>query len=201
MQLEQLSLDEFTSKIASKDPYPGGGGCSAALAAMGVSLGDMVVELTVGKKTYADVEDEMQAAKLKLLEMRKKFLRLVSQDAEQFEPLSKAYGIPKDQPGRDEELERCLKLAAATPLEIFELTCEALDMFDFLAKKGSKLAVSDAATGAAFLKAALKGAAINVRANTKLMKDRDYAGKLDKQLEQGLSKYGEIADEVFDHIY
>lgn len=201
MQLEQLSLDEFTSKIASKDPYPGGGGCSAALAAMGVSLGDMVVELTVGKKTYADVEDEMQAAKLKLLEMRKKFLRLVSQDAEQFEPLSKAYGIPKDQPGRDEELERCLKLAAATPLEIFELTCEALDMFDFLAKKGSKLAVSDAATGAAFLKAALKGAAINVRANTKLMKDRDYAGKLDKQLEQGLSKYGEIADEVFDYIY
>lgn len=201
MQLEQLSLDEFTSKIASKDPYPGGGGCSAALAAMGVSLGDMVVELTVGKKTYADVEDEMQAAKLKLLEMRKKFLRLVSQDAEQFEPLSKAYGIPKDDPGRDEELERCLKLASATPLEIFELTCEALDMFDFLAKKGSKLAVSDAATGAAFLKAALKGAAINVRANTKLMKDRDYAGKLDKQLEAGLAKYGEIADEVFDHIY
>ena len=201
MQLEQLSLDEFTSKIASKDPYPGGGGCSAALAAMGVSLGDMVVELTVGKKTYADVEDEMQAAKLKLLEMRKKFLRLVSQDAEQFEPLSEAYGIPKDDPGRDEELERCLKLAAATPLEIFELTCEALDMFDFLAKKGSKLAVSDAATGAAFLKAALKGAAINVRANTKLMKDSAYAESLDKQLEEGLAKYGSIADEVFDLIY
>jgi formiminotetrahydrofolate cyclodeaminase len=201
MQLEQLSLDEFTSKIASKDPYPGGGGCSAALAAMGVSLGDMVVELTVGKKTYADVEDEMQAAKLKLLEMRKKFLRLVSQDAEQFEPLSKAYGIPKDDPGRDEELERCLRLAAATPLEIFRLSCEALDMFDFLAKKGSRLAVSDAATGAAFLKAALKGAAINVRANTKLMKDSAYAESLDKQLEEGLEKYGSIADEVFDLIY
>ena len=150
---------------------------------------------------YADVETEMQEARTKLLGMREKFLRLISKDAEDFMPLSMAYRIPKGSPGRDGELERCLRLAAETPMEIFELSCEALEIFDFLAKKGSRLAVSDAACGAEFLKAALKGAALNVKANTNLMQDRAYAAVLEQKLEDGMAKYGAVADAVFDYIY
>lgn len=199
--LEQLSVDAFSAKIASPDPFPGGGGASAAVAAVGIALGNMVARLTVGKKTYASVEDEMQELLVKTEELRKKFLRLISKDAEDFEPLSRAYRIPKDEPGRDEELERCLRLAAKTPMEIFDLSCEALELFEPLAHKGSKLAVSDAATGVVFCWAAVKGAAINVKVNTALMKDREYAEKLNAHLDEAMTKYKPLADSVYDFVY
>ena len=199
--LEQLSVDEFSAKIASNEPFPGGGGASAAVAAVGIALGNMVARLTVGKKSYADVEDEMQELLVKTEDLRKRFLRLISKDAEDFIPLSKAYRIPKDEAGRDEELERCLRLAAQTPMEIFDLSCEALALFEPLARKGSKLAVTDAATGVVFCWAAIKGAAINVKANTVLMKDREYAGKLDAHLDEAMAKYKPTADSIYDFIY
>ncbi len=199
--LEQLSVDDFSAKIASPDPFPGGGGASAAVAAVGIALGNMVARLTVGKKTYASVEDEMQELLAKTEELRKRFLRLISKDAEDFEPLSKAYKIPKDEQGRDEELERCLRLAAETPMEIFDLSCEAIGLFEPLAKNGSKLAVSDAATGVVFCWAAARGAAINVKANTVLMKDREYAEKLNAHLDEAMTKYKPIADSVYDYVY
>ena len=91
--LEQFSVDEFSAKIASNEPFPGGGGASAAVAAVGIALGNMVACLTVGKKSYADVEDEMQELLAKTEDLRKRFLRLISKDAEDFIPLSKAYRI------------------------------------------------------------------------------------------------------------
>ena len=50
---------EFVEVLSSKAPVPGGGGASALVGAVGTALGNMVGSLTVGKKKYADVEDEM----------------------------------------------------------------------------------------------------------------------------------------------
>ena len=201
MDLDKKSIEEFTSLIASKAPFPGGGGASAAVAAIGIALGDMVGELTVGKKSYAAVEDEIKEIMVKAQSLRVRFLELINRDAEDFEPLSKAYSIPKDDPGRDGELERCLRLAAKAPMEIFDLSCEAIALFMPLATKGSKLAISDAATGVVFCWSAMYGAAVNVKVNTKLMKDREYAESLNKHVDDAMAKYWLIAEETYEIVY
>ena len=66
--------------------------------------------------------------------------------------------------------------------------------------KGSTLAISDAGVGAAFCKAALKGASLNVYINTKSMADRAYAEELNKKADAMLEKYTKIADETFDSV-
>ena len=96
MGFSTSTCTEFVEVLASKAPVPGGGGASALVGAVGTALGNMVGSLTVGKKKYADVEDEMYELKAKCDQLQKDFLRLIERDAEVFEPLSKAYGMPKE---------------------------------------------------------------------------------------------------------
>ncbi|MBE7007796.1 MAG: cyclodeaminase/cyclohydrolase family protein [Ruminococcaceae bacterium] len=195
------SVTEFTERLASSAPVPGGGGASALVGAIGVALGDMVGELTVGKKKYADVEDDIRALMARAQELRVRLLKCVEKDAELFEPLSRAYGIPKDDPTRDEVMEKCLRDAASVPLEIFDLCCECIELQREFAEKGSKLVISDAATGVAFCWSAMYGAAVNVKVNTKLMRDRDYADKINAHIDEGMAKYRPIAEKVYEDVY
>ena len=168
---------------------------------IGIALGDMVGELTVGKKKYADVEEDVKALMVRAQELRVKLLECINKAAEAFEPLSRAYGIPKDDPTRDEVMEKCLRDAAATPLEILDLCCEAIELQREFAAKGSVLAISDAATGVVFCQSAMYGAAVNVKVNTKSMKDREYAAGIDAQVDERMEKYCKMADEVFEKVY
>lgn len=201
MNLRDRPVSEFTKLIASTAPAPGGGGAAAAVAAIGIALGDMVGEFTVGKKKYAEVEEEIKALMKRAQEIRERLLELIDEDDENFTPLSKAYGIPKDAPGRDEELERCLRLAAKTPMEIFKLCCEVIAVQNEFARKGSKLMISDAATGVQLAKAAMYGAAVNVKVNTSLMKDREFARDMDSEIDLKIDEYSLLADEVFRFVY
>ena len=196
-----MTVRGFTEALASKAAVPGGGGASALAGAVGAALGDMVGELTVGKKKYAAVEDEVKALMRRAQELRVELLVCVEKDAAAFEPLSRAYGIPKDDPGRDEIMEKCLRDAAAAPLEILDLCCEAIELQRQFADKGSVLAISDAATGAALCRGALYGAAVNVKVNTKSMKDRAYADRIDAHVNERLEKYGSMADQIFADVY
>ena len=92
MKLIDRTVADFTQELASPAPVPGGGGASALAAAIGVSLGDMVGELTVGKKRYADVEEDICGLMERSQALRLRFLELVDGDAEAFAPLAKAYG-------------------------------------------------------------------------------------------------------------
>lgn len=201
MELIKSSCEEFTEKLASKSAVPGGGGASALAGAIGVALGDMVGELTAGKKKYAGVEEEIRALMARAQELRVKLLACVEKDAVAFEPLSRAYGIPKDDPTRDAVMEQCLRDAAAVPLEILDLCCEAIELQRGFADKGSVLAVSDAATGAALCWGAMYGAAVNVKVNTKAMKDRDYADQLNAHVDAQMEKYRKIAEQIYEDVY
>ena len=201
MELIDGSVASFTEKLASPAPVPGGGGASALVGAVGIALGDMVGELTVGKKKYAAVEEDIRALMDRAQDLRRRLLDCVEKDAVAFEPLSRAYAIPKEDPDRDTIMEKCLRDAAGAPLEIFDLVCEAIEIQRDFAEKGSKLAVSDAATGVSFCRAALEGAAVNVRVNTRLMKDRAYAEGIDRHIEAGLATYRALADQVFESVY
>ena len=196
MGFSTSTCTEFVEVLASKAPVPGGGGASALVGAVGTALGNMVGSLTVGKKKYADVEDEMWELKAKCDQLQKDFLRLIERDAEVFEPLSKAYGMPRETEEEKAEkarvMEIVLKDACSVPMEIMEKCCEAIDLIVEFAAKGSKLAISDAGVGAAFCKAALQGASLNVYINTKSMADREYAEELKKGITEGNVTYEEL---------
>ena len=97
-------------------------------------------------------------------------------------------------------MEIVLKDACSVPMEIMEKCCEAIELIVEFGAKGSKLAISDAGVGAAFCKAALKGASLNVYINTKSMADREYAEELNRKADTMLEKYTKIADETFDSV-
>ena len=200
MDLLNCSVADFTEHLASPAPVPGGGGASALVGAIGIALGDMVGELTVGKKKYADVEDEIKALMAKAQTLRVKLLACIEKDAVAFEPLSKAYGIPKDDPTRDEVLEACLRDAAAAPLEILNLCGEAIDLLQDFAQKGSVMVISDAATGVMLCQGAMYGAAVNVWVNTKLMRDRECAEKINRHVDEQMMKYLPVAEKVYTEI-
>jgi formiminotetrahydrofolate cyclodeaminase len=133
-------------------------------------------------------------------EVKDEFLRLIDADAEAFAPLARAYGIPKDEPGRDEIMEEALKNGAAVPMDIMRTCGRALDIIEEFAEKGSRLAVSDAGCAAASCKAAMQAASLNVFINTKSMKDRAHAEALNAEADQLLARYNELADKIFDSV-
>lgn len=94
--LTDKSCIEFTGFLASAAPVPGGGGASAMVGALGTALGSMVCNLTLGKKKYEDVQADIKRIAGKAEAMQNDLLSLVEKDAEVFEPLSKAYGLPKN---------------------------------------------------------------------------------------------------------
>ena len=201
MSLVEQNLNDFAAALASKAATPGGGGASALAGALGISLGEMVGALTVGKPKYADVEEDLKALMEKAEALRLRLLRCVDADAEAFAPLGRAYAIPKDDPTRDEVMETCLHAAAAVPLEIFDLCCEAIQVLSHFGEMGSALAVSDAATGAVLCWGAMYGAAVNVKVNTKLMKDREYADEINRHVDRMMEKYWRVAEKTYEDIY
>lgn len=204
MSFTTYSCEDFVEILSTKAPVPGGGGASALVGALGTALGNMVGSLTVGKKKYADVEADIIALKEKADALQKDFLRLVEEDAKVFEPLSKAYGMPKDTEEEKAEkarvMEIVLKDACSVPMEIMRKCCEAIDIIEEFAAKGSVIALSDAGVGAAFCKAALYGASLNVFINTKSMANRAYAEVLNKEAEEMMAVYGAKADAVFEGV-
>ena len=200
MDMTTESCRRFVEVLASDAPAPGGGGAAALVGAIGTALGNMVGSLTVGKKKYADVQDEIIALKAKCDALQTELLNQVEEDDKGFVPLSKAYGIPKDDPNRDAILEDATITACKVPMHIMELCCEAIDCVAVFAAKGSRLAVSDAGCAAVCCKAALQAASLNVFINTKSLKNRAVAEEMNAKANAMLDKYCTMADEIFNTV-
>lgn len=199
-KLTNRSCTDFAAALASKAPVPGGGGASALVGALGAALCSMVANYTIGKKKYAAVEEDVKAILARAEELRARLLALVEEDARAFEPLSRAYAIPRDDPNRDGVMEQCLRAAAAPPMELLRLSCQAIDLHRELLDKGSTMVLSDVGTGVIFCWSALYGAALNVKVNTKSMKDRDYAEGMNREADELVNKYWKIADGVYETV-
>ena len=200
MSFLQDDITQFTEVLSSKAAVPGGGGASALVGAVGASLASMVGNLTVGKKKYAEVEDDVYALMDKAEAIRVELLRLIDADAEAFEPLSRAYGIPKEDPERPAIMERALKDACGVPMDIMRTVARAIEVHEAMGQIGSALAISDVGVGVVCCKAALKGASLNVYINTKSMADREYALALEAEADELMAVYCAKADEVFDAV-
>ena len=199
-----MDMKDFLNVLASKEPVPGGGGACGYVAAVGMSLGNMVLALTTGKKKYAEYQEEIEELIVKATDLTKKLAECMDKDAESFKPLAAAYGLPKHTEEQIKEREaimaKALVTASEAPLSMMELILEAMKLIDSISVIGSRIAISDAGVGAAFCKAALQGASLNVYINTKSMADREYAEELNRKADAMLEKYTKIADETFDSV-
>ena len=198
---EEKKICEYLEVLSSKAPVPGGGGASALAGALGNALGQMVVNLTVGKKKYAEVEEEMQEYLERLKNMQQEFLHLSDRDAEVFAPLAECYRLPSATPEEKEHketvMEEKLLDASMVPVEIMEKALELLEILDVLADKGSRMAVSDVGVAVQFTRTALLGAVMNVYINTKSMKNREKA----EEINQGAKRMIKIGTSQADEIY
>ena len=179
--INEYALSGFIADLSSKEPVPGGGGASALVGAVGAALCSMVANLTSGKKKYAEYQPDIDVIIPRAQKTTAALLRLIEKDAEVFEPLSAAYGIPKDDPGREKILEEALVTACSVPMEILKEIAGIIDIVEQLAQKGSKLAVSDVGVAASVCRSAAESAVMNVYINTKLMKNRSCAAQLNKE--------------------
>ena len=200
MHTADQTCGAFLDALASRAPTPGGGGASALAGALGAALCTMVGNYTVGKKKYAAVEEDVKALMARAEDIRGRLLAQVDADAAAFEPLSRAYAIPKDDPDREAVMEQCLRGAAAAPMEILRLSCEAIDLHREMLDKGSVMMLSDVGTGAVLCWGALYGAWLNVKVNTKSMADRAYAGAMNAEADQLVNQYWKIAEQVYEAV-
>lgn len=195
---------QFIEDLASATPTPGGGGASAYVGALASALASMVGNLTVGKKTYAAVEADAYIALEKLAIYRERLLELVGEDAHAFEPLAKAYKMPKATPeeraAKEAALQEALFYACDVPFSIMETIKEVVDVTEFLAQNGSRMALSDAGVAAAFARGAMQGASLNIFINAASMNDaaqaEDYRRKTEALLDATVMK----CDEIFAYV-
>lgn len=195
-KLTEKSCIDFAQALASKASVPGGGGAAALVGALGAALCSMVGNFTVGKKKYAAVEEDVKAILARGEALRTRLLELVEADAAAFEPLSKAYAIPKDDPARSTVLEEATLSACRAPLEMVRRCGEAIELLEAMEKKGSVMLLSDVGCGALLCRAAMESAALNVFVNTKTLADRAKAAELEEEAGALLARYLPRADKV-----
>lgn len=195
---------EFLQDLASSLPAPGGGGASALCGALGAALGSMVGNLTYGKKKYADVQQDIEKLLKELESSRMRMEGLVQADADAFLPLSKAYGMPKETEEEKAQkalvMEEALRQACKVPMDILKECVTVAGLLEKMGKIGTKLAISDVAVGAAFIRAAAQGAAVNVYTNTRLMQDKEYAAHCERSADQMRLEVTERADSLYLQI-
>lgn len=194
----------FIDELASAAPTPGGGGASAYVGALAAAAASMVGNLTVGKKTYADVEDGVKASLARLSGLRGRLLHLVDEDARAFEPLSATYRMPKNTPdelaARNKAMQAALVEASDVPLAIMRTIATVMDEVEFLAHHGSKLARSDAGVAAAFARAASDGASLNIYINAASMDDAARSAYYREEADSLAARTRERCDEVFEFV-
>ena len=204
MTMLNQSCTDFLEVLASKAPVPGGGGAAAMGGAIGMALSNMVGNLTVGKKKYAEVEGEIKELIAKGDKVIADLKALVDEDAEVFEPLSKAYGLPKDTPEqiahKEQVMEKCLKDACDGPMKIMRKCHEGIKIHERMGQIGTMIAISDVGCGVVFLKSALISAMLNVVINLNSIKDQDYVNKNRAEMNQLLAEGSKIADATLELV-
>ena len=185
MKLQDLTIKEFLEKTYGKDPVPGGGSVSALCGALAASLGEMVTALTIGRKKYADVEEEMLKYAPQMENARRKFLDFIDEDAEAYQMVFDAFKLPKEseeeQKIRHEMIQKATLHAALIPLRVAETAVGIMGAIFEIGSKGNRNAVTDACVAMMCARTAAWGAILNVRINLTGLDDKDKVKELENR--------------------
>ena len=204
MKLVEMQINDFIAVLGSDTPAPGGGSASALAAAQGIALTKMVTELTIGKKKYAEFEDEIELLQKKAKTLQEGLLRAIDEDTEAFNQVSAVFGLPKtteeEKKARREAMQSALKGAAVTPFSMMEKIVDALKVTQAAVGKSNTNAASDLGVAALNLKAALQGAWLNVLINLASIKDEMFVRQYRKAGESLVEEGSKIADATYQQI-
>lgn len=186
--LVDLKVTEFLAELESNAPVPGGGSVAALSGGIASALAGMVANLTIGKKKYVEVQEEMIAISAKTPAYSKRFIELVDIDANSFDDYMKAMKLPKeteeDKAARSAKMEAAIQYAASVPLETAEKSFELFDMIEVVITKGNTNAVTDAAVAAMMARTAILSALYNVKINMGSITDKSFADNLVGRVEE-----------------
>lgn len=176
--LKDLGLQAFINQLESSEPVPGGGSVAALSSALASALSGMVANLTIGKKNYEEVSEQMTAVAAKMADHKQTFVDLIDKDANSFDSVMKAYKLPKEtdeeKANRSQLIQDGMKYAASVPLEVAEKTAVLFDDIAFLVKSGNANAQTDALVAAMMARTAILSALYNVKINLGSIKDEAY---------------------------
>ncbi len=183
---QSATQDDLLSALASDEPAPGGGSASAMAGAMAGALAAMVCKLTVGKKKYQDAAAELQEIQEKAQHVQQRLNELIVEDGQAYQNVVTAFRLPKstndEKATRRQAIQAAFKEAATTPLETMKSALHVLKLTQTLAEKGNPNAITDSGCAVHLAKAAIEGAALNVRINLSSIKDKEFTAELELEV-------------------
>jgi formiminotetrahydrofolate cyclodeaminase len=195
------SIQTFLDDLASERPTPGGGGAAALCGAIGAALVSMVANLTIGKKNFEVVSEELKIVNAKAEALRAELFHAIDEDVAAFNAVMGAYGLPR---GTDEEkakrtsaIQAALKDATLAPLRAVKACFEVIRLSADVAEKGNLNVISDAGVAVLAANAGLRSAALNVFVNAKAIKDRDFAEQQIADVNALLAQAAEMTESVY----
>ena len=202
--LTEKPVTTFLDELASSAPAPGGGSVAALSGALGAALISMVCNLTVGKKKYADVQEDIQALLAQSEALRKELVELLEADVEVYTEVSKAMKMPRgteeEKAARTAAMQKALKAATDVPMRVAEACVKVMDLCRPTAEKGNVNAVSDAGVAVLMAEAGLRSAALNVLINLAWIKDEAFVAENRAKLDALLEGKAAMRDEIYDLV-
>ena len=184
--MKNMTIQQFAMQTASNEPVPGGGSISALAGSLAAALTEMVAGLTIGKKKYAEAEEEMKAAIEVMRPVRDQLLDDIKRDSESFDQYMQALALPKEteeeKAARTEAMQNGLKAAVEVPLSVAKAACSILPYAETMVVKGNKTAVTDALVATMMARTAVLGAGFNVKINLESIKDQEYVDRIGKEV-------------------
>jgi methenyltetrahydrofolate cyclohydrolase len=204
MDIRAQTVGDFLDELASGNATPGGGAGAAIAGAMGAALLSMVANLTIGKKKYAEVEEEMKGLLARTEAIRVEMTKLAQLDAHVFEKVMAAYRLPKETEGQESArvvaIQNALMDATQVPLKVAVQASELFDYAPVLAEKGNHNAVSDVGVGLLLADAAMRGALMNVDINLALIEDEAFKEGVREKVEAMHARRDELLEGVVDEV-
>lgn len=198
------SVSRFLDELGSDRPTPGGGTGAAVAGAMGAALVQMLAELTLGRKKYAQHEELMKAIADQAAAERATLLALAEKDAAAYDAVGAAFKLPKatdeEKAARQEAIQAAMKGACEVPLEVMQHCLEVIGLAKNAVARGNVNAASDGAAGAELCRAGMRIASYNVKINLGSIKDEAYVQhtrtRMDEMAYMGTAVAGEIDSRV-----
>jgi len=194
----------FLDELASSAPAPGGGSVAALSGALGAALISMVCNLTVGKKRYADVQEDIKALLAQSEALRKELVELLEADVRVYTEVSRAMKMPRateeEKAARTAAMQKALKAATDVPMQVAEACVKVMDLCQPAAEKGNVNAVSDAGVAVLMAEAGLRSAALNILINLAWIKDETFVAENRAKLDALLEGKPAMRDEVYQLV-
>ena len=202
--LTDQKITDFLQNTAAGTAVPGGGSVSALSAALGAGLTEMVANLTIAKKGYEAVENDMQEIAETVKNLREKLLSEVDNDSNAYNDVLAAFKLPKTTEAQKEQraraIQAAMKNAARVPLGVAYDALQVMDLAEKVIRHGNRNAVSDGAVGAMMARTAVLGALWNVRINLASVNDNAFVEEMMRQVDKLESRVHEREKEILSHV-